>query len=119
MCIINIAIEMSVPLKHTKSIPSKWQHRYRYIIRQMFIKRHAAWRARHILKTNKLHEKYVKLDTKCKQTVRNFEVNREQLIHNGNIGQFYTVGQKTAPFYFCNSFVKSFSIRISIGTHIP
>jgi len=26
---------------------------------------------------------------------------------------------KTAPFYFCNSFVKSFFIRIIIGRHIP
>jgi len=31
----------------------------------------------------------------------------------------YSVGQKTAPFYFCNNFVKSFCIRIIIGTHVP
>jgi len=29
------------------------------------------------------------------------------------------VRQKTAPFYFRNNFVKSFFIRIIIGTHIP
>ena len=32
---------------------------------------------------------------------------------------YYTVKQKkTAPFYFCNNFVKSFFTRIIIGTHI-
>jgi len=41
----------------------------------MFIKRQAAWRVYHRLKTNKLYEKYVKLDTECKQAVCNFEVN--------------------------------------------
>jgi len=30
----------------------------------------------------------------------------------------YTMRQKTAPFYFCNNFVKSFFIRIIIGIHI-
>jgi len=31
----------------------------------------------------------------------------------------YTVRQKTAPFYFCGNFVRSFYIRILIGSHIP
>jgi len=31
---------------------------------------------------------------------------------------FYTVGQKSAPFYFCNIFVKTFYIKIIIGTYI-
>jgi len=31
----------------------------------------------------------------------------------------YTVSQKTAPCYFFNNFVKSFFIRLIIGTHIP
>jgi len=90
MCIMNTAIDMFVPLKHTKSIPSKWRHRYPYFIRQMFRKRHAAWKAHRRFKSTKLYEKYVKLDTKYKQAVHNFEVNKEQqLIDNGNIGQFY------------------------------
>jgi len=55
----------------------------------MFRKRHAAWRAYRRLKTNKLYEKYVKLDRKCKQAVCNYEINEEQqLIDNGNVSQF-------------------------------
>jgi len=53
----------------------------------MFRKRHAAWRAYRRFKTNKHHEKYVKLDSKYKQAVRNFVVNKEpQLIDNVTLG---------------------------------
>ena len=45
-----------------------------------------------------------------------------RLSHNtvSNLPYRHTLwDQKTAPFYFCNNFVKSLSIRIVIGTHIP
>jgi len=33
--------------------------------------------------------------------------------------ELYHVSQKTAPFYFCNNFVKSRSFLIIFGKHIP
>jgi len=87
---IDSAVAMFVPLKYTKSLSIKQRRKYPYFIRQLFRKRHAAWRLYHRFGSAQVQNKYLMLDKKCKQAVYNFETEVEQnLIDSGDSGRFY------------------------------
>jgi len=80
---------MFVPLKHTKSLSSKQRRKYPYFIRQLFRKRHAAWRLHRRAGSAQAQNKYLMLDKKRKQAVHNFETKvEENIIDSGDIGRF-------------------------------
>jgi len=90
MYAIDSAIAMFVPLKRTKSLSIKQRRKYPYFIRQLFRKRHAAWRLYSRVGSAQVHDKYVLLDKKCKEAVHKFETEAErQLIDSGDSGRFY------------------------------
>ena len=90
MYAVNYAIDMFVPLKQATSLSTKQKRKYPYFIRQLFRKRHAAWRLYRRFKNDKAYEKFLLVDRKTKHAVNKYETEFEQLlIDSGNVGRFY------------------------------
>lgn len=90
MEILNAGIELYVPVRRKKMLSRRVGCLYPYFIRQMLRKRKAAWRKFRRFHTQKLYDKYVQIDVKCKDAIYKFDTEKERkLVESGNVGQFY------------------------------
>ena len=61
---------------------------------------------------------YQLINLKTPRRTVQFHKRRQTFCYSCNKDSIYTVGQKTAPFYFCHNFFKQRPFSIIFGTHI-
>jgi len=88
--VINIGIELFVPMKRINFNARFCKQYYPHYIRQMFRHRQAACKLYRRFRAHNLYEKYIKLDHKCKAEMQKFDTDRElRLIDSNDLGKFY------------------------------